>query len=65
MVIVKADINRMLLTLVGREELIPEWWNSMNIGLYGKTPNELYQSGDEGRQLVYNYVLTFYEGGSM
>jgi len=62
MVIVKSDINRMLTYILGEGQMVIDlWWTSRNIAMAGKSPEEVYQSGDEGRAFVYNYVYSFYE----
>lgn len=66
MVIVKSDINKMLAFILGEGQIVDMWWTAPNIAMAGKSPEQVYQSGDEGRQYVYNYVHSFYEieGGS-
>jgi len=54
--IVKPVINRMLLGLLGRNDLIDAWWDSQNLHFGMKTPNEVYLSGEKGRQQVFDYV---------
>ena len=59
---VKVTLNRILLALVGREELVEEWWLSKNKAFNMKTPNEVYLSNEEGRKQVIDYVLFHYGG---
>lgn len=59
---IKVTLNRILLSLVGREELVEEWWVSPNKAFEQKTPNEVYLSSDEGRQQVIDYILWYYGG---
>jgi hypothetical protein len=42
--------------MIGRAELVDLWWDSPNKAFDGKTPNEVYFSGEEGRQKVINYI---------
>ena len=56
MTIVKLDIDKWLLRLLGRQELVEQWWISHNWEFGMKAPIEIYQSGDEGRQHVIRYV---------
>ena len=55
----RTTLNEMLYDLLGRAELIDQWWESSNKAFDGKTPNEVYWSGEEGRQQVANYILTY------
>ena len=67
MVIVKNDINKMLIFILGDDQLVIDmWWTTPNVAMAGKSPESVYQSGDEGRKYVYNYVYSHYEieGGS-
>jgi hypothetical protein len=57
--IIKSDINKMLLGLLGSEKLLESWWSSSNKGLDNLTPNDVYWSGAEGRQRVFDYVAGF------
>jgi len=61
-VIVKIVINRHLQSMLGRSELFDAWWNSENKAFDGKTPDEVYQTGAEGRLSVYQYVLGCSDG---
>lgn len=62
MVIIKSDINKMLAFLLGQDQMVIDmWWNASNVAMGGKSPEEVYQSGDEGQKYVYNYVHSFYE----
>jgi hypothetical protein len=61
--IIKLDINRYLQSLLGgRTELIDGWWDSPNKAFDGKTPNEVYQTGEEGRKRVFEYVISSSDG---
>jgi hypothetical protein len=55
--IIKSDINHYLQSMIGRSELVDGWWDSPNKAFDGKTPDEVYQTGAEGRLSVYQYVL--------
>jgi len=61
-VIVKVVINRYLQAMLGRPDLVDAWWDSKNKAFDGKTPNELYLSGAEGRNRVYHYVIGCSDG---
>ncbi len=60
--IIKSDINRHLYTMLGRSELVDGWWDSPNKAFNGKTPDEVYQTGAEGRLSVYQYVIGCSDG---
>lgn len=62
-VIVKPMINRYLLAMIGVQSLVEDWWNIPNKNWNGKTPDEIYQSGPDGRLEVYRYVTMCAEGG--
>lgn len=61
-VIIKSMINRYLLSMLGRAELVDDWWIRPNKNWDNKTPNDIYYSGSEGREEVYRYVLSCAEG---
>ena len=61
-VIIKSDINQLLQPMLGRTELVDAWWHSVNKAFDGKTPNEVYQTGEDGRKHVYEYVLGSSDG---
>ena len=54
----RTTLNEMLYDLIGRAELVDKWWESSNKAFDGKTPNEVYWSGEEGRRRVADYILT-------
>jgi hypothetical protein len=54
--IIKKDVNRYLLMLLGRYELIERWWTSPNKAFQNRTPDAVYQTGPKGRVEVYSYV---------
>lgn len=54
----RTTLNGMLYELLGRAELVDQWWNSSNKAFDGKTPNEIYWANEQGRQEVANYILS-------
>jgi len=60
--IIKSDINRMLLALLGRDELVDAWWSGQNMHFGLQTPNDVYMTGPLGRQKVFDYVASFCSG---
>ena len=61
-VIIKSNINQLLQPMLGRPELVDAWWDSKNKAFDMKTPEEVYQTGAEGRLRVYQYVLGSSDG---
>lgn len=61
-VIVKMVINRYLQAMLGYPELVDAWWTSKNKAFDGKTPDEVYQTGVDGRKRVYDYVVGCSDG---
>lgn len=62
MTIVKSDIDNWLLALLGRQELVEQWWTGSNFHFGMKTPIEVYQGTDEQRESVIRYVRSFVQG---
>ena len=62
MILVRSQLNTLLYSLLGSRQLVDEWWDSTNKGLDNKTPNDVYWSGEQGRQQVANYILKFCNG---
>lgn len=56
-VITKVPLNRILHRLLGNSQLVHEWWHRPNRAFNDDTPDEVYQSGEEGRRIVYNYIM--------
>lgn len=61
-VIIKIPLNRILLSFLGRYELVDIWWHTPNKAFEMKTPDEIYQSGIEGRKQVSNYLYAQLNG---
>jgi len=58
-VIIRKDIDKMLLVLIGNVALVDSWWNTPNKAFDKQTPEQVYWSGEDGRLKVYNYVAGF------
>jgi hypothetical protein len=56
-VVTKPPLNRILFALLGREQLVYDWWNSANRAFDGQTPEAVYQSGPAGRIRVRDYLM--------
>jgi len=56
---VRSQLNVILFAMLGDYRLIDAWWSSSNKAFDGKTPNEVYWSGEEGRMAVADYILQF------
>ena len=58
-IFVKSQLDRMLLGLLGSIQLVDDWWNSSNKAFDGKTPLQVYHSGELGRIDVADYIVGF------
>ena len=63
MTIVKVSLNKYLYALLGRQELVDQWWESPNRAFEGRTPNEVYLSGEDGRKQVAKYIINNVDPG--
>jgi hypothetical protein len=61
-VTVKAVLNRYLFAMLGRAELVDTWWHSPNQHWRGRTPDQVYQEGEEGRKEVAQYITNHLDG---
>lgn len=52
--ILKSNLNRMLMTLLGSEALVEKWWISPNLAFDSKTPNEVF---DTNLDTVTRYII--------
>lgn len=59
--IIKSDVNKYLYKILGNNFMVDSWWNTENFHFDLRTPEEVYQSGDQGRQQVYEYVSNAFE----
>lgn len=50
-------LNRILFSLLGSDELVKRWWDSPNYHFNLSTPNEIWNTDDEGKKRVVKYVL--------
>lgn len=55
--LVKLQIDKILMSMLGRKELVERWWYTSNKKFEDKTPYEVYQSGEEGRKKVNDYIV--------
>lgn len=51
-------INEVLFGLLGSLEMVQRWWLSPNITFELRCPQEVWDSGEEGRDEVEMYVMT-------
>ena len=63
MLIIKSNVNQYLYAMLAKSELVDLWWDKPNKAFDMKTPNEVYQTGSEGRKQVYDYVVRCSNGG--
>ena len=59
----KNDCDNMLMALLGRQEFVDKWWDSPNLHWDLKHPIDIFNSGDDGRQSVVNYLSEHCYGG--
>lgn len=59
---VKSQLDRYLLGLLGSVSLVDQWWHSSNKSFAGKTPMETYHSGEKGRVMVADYIISHCNG---
>jgi hypothetical protein len=57
---VRSQLNLILFGLLGSHSVVDAWWYSSNKAFDGKTPNEVYWSGEDGRQAVADYIIKFF-----
>lgn len=61
-VIIKLPLNRILFALLGKQQLVYEWWHIPNRAFDNKTPDTVYQSGAQGRKQVADYLYSQLNG---
>ena len=52
------QINGILFALLGSLELVQRWWLSPNVTFQLRCPQEVWDSGEEGKDEVEMYVMT-------
>jgi hypothetical protein len=52
-------LNRLLLSLLGKEEFVKTWWDSSNLAFNMKTPKQMFA---EEPETVVNYILGQFNG---
>ena len=60
----KVDCDNMLMALLGRQEFVDRWWDSPNLHWGLQHPINVFNSGDDGRQSVVNYLSEHCYGGA-
>ena len=60
--IIKLDIDKCLLSLLGSHSLVREWWESPNKQWSGRRPLEVYHGTEDDRQSVISYVFSHIDG---
>lgn len=48
--------NKVLMSLLGSEELVDRWWQSPNVAMAMRTPSELWSKDELSREFVFNYI---------
>lgn len=51
----KLQLNKILLALLGSQDLVSRWWESRNKAFDMKTPNELWESGEQ--ETIREYLI--------
>ena len=59
----KIDCDKMLFSLLGSEKLVNQWWQSANYAFNMSTPIDLFNSSEDNRQIVFNYLSEHCYGG--
>jgi hypothetical protein len=62
MIYTKQTLELYLRELLGSYDLVDQWWHSSNKAFNGKTPIEIYHSGEEGRVRIADYILSHANG---
>jgi hypothetical protein len=58
----KVEINRYLFAMLGVQRMVEQWWHIPNRNWDGRTPEDVFQSGHDGREQVYQYVRKCADG---
>ena len=53
------EINDVLRAMFGSPELVQRWWLGPNINWQLKCPQEVWDSGEDGRSEIWNYVMSY------
>ena len=53
------NLDELLLSLLGSQDLVDKWWNSDNTYFHGDTPEQVFRSNP---QKVINYINQFCYG---
>lgn len=56
-VIDRQQVNLYLKALLGKDELVEKWWLSKNKKFDMRTPEEVFNESNHGKECVINYVL--------
>lgn len=55
-----STLNKYLLSLLGSEALIEQWWTSPNLSFSNLSPIDMYELHEEGKVAVAQYILKCY-----
>lgn len=53
----KEVLDRVLLALIGSEELVNRWWESQNYAFGLQRPVDLWNTGEKGKRQVAEYII--------
>ena len=59
----KVECDNMLFGLLGSQKYVEQWWQSQNLGFQLRTPQDVFDSGEEGQMNVWNYLSEHCNGG--
>jgi predicted GNAT superfamily acetyltransferase len=60
---IKTHCDDMLRALLGSDKMVEQWWLSQNLNFELKTPQEVFDSSEEGQMNVMNYLSEHCYGG--
>jgi hypothetical protein len=53
----KEKLNIVLFSMLGSDELVGQWWRSPNYHWALSTPDDVWESGEDGKKQVIQYIL--------
>jgi hypothetical protein len=58
-VITKQNCDLFLKGLLGKDELVEKWWESKNLGFDNQSPQQVFDSGEKGKEQVFEYIMSY------
>jgi hypothetical protein len=53
----KEKLNIVLFSMLGSDELVERWWRSPNYHWALSTPDDIWESSEDGKKQVIQYIL--------